>query len=335
MTDKQRPPDWPGPGDLEKPSLKKLMEEGRKHGVGMAGSQAKVVPYTGVTGFMSPEDVKAVCADAYTISGFDTPIYGGRKLAVGVLASWKTLIGEPAGQPGRYPKIEDVRAIIDAAAEPYGHYSPALGQKPSDGTTFDLKARCLRMIHYNSKEPNLFAQIDRLCEIAGPNLDGFQLNMVWPREDEIRSLAQDYPTLRFILQINSRMYASVSRSPQLLATEIAKKYSPWVTDVLFDMSGGTGQPADLADAERALEALYMTLGGADGGGTNIGVAGGLDWHSVVGLKRLFDRWPDLSIDAEGRLRDKADALNCEMAREYVRRAAGVMPHRPSETRTAP
>lgn len=324
MTDKHRPPDWPSPSEF--------IESARRHRVGLLGPQAKTAPYTGVTGFMSPKDVKAVCADSYTISGFDTPIYGGRKLAVGVLASWKTLSGQPAGQPGRYPKIEDIRSIIDAAAEPYHHYSPALGQVPSDGTTFDLKARCLRMIHLNTRMPYLPPQIDFLVEIAGPNLDGFQLNVVWPREDEIRALAQEYPMLRFILQINSTMYASVSRSPQLLATEVAKKYSPWITDVLFDMSGGTGQPTDLADAEKALEALYMTLGGADAGGTNIGVAGGLDWQSVTRLRRLFDRWPDLSIDAEGRLRDKAtDALNCEMAREYVRRAAGVMPNRASGT----
>ncbi len=310
------------------------IENVRKDKLGIFGPRAKLVPYTGVTGFMSVADVRAVAADAYTASGFDTPTRGGRKLAIGVLASWKTLNGEPPGPPGRYPKLEDIRAVIDAAAETYHHR--AVWQPEGEGASFDLKTRCLRMIHYSSKEPNLSAQIDRLCEIAGPNLDGFQLNMTWPREDEIRALAQARPTLRLILQINSRMYSGVSRSPQLLATEVAKKYSPWVTDVLFDMSGGFGLSADLAEAEYALEALYTTLGGADAGGISIGVAGGLCWQSVVGLKRLFDRWPDLSIDAEGRLRDKTtDALNREMAREYVRRAAGVMPHRTPKTETTP
>lgn len=325
MSTPERPHDWP--------SASEFIENARAHRVGLLGPQAKVVPYTGVTGFMSPADVKAVCADAYTISGFDTPIYGGRRLAMGVLASWKTLNGEPAGQPGRYPKIEDVRAIIDAAAEPYAHR--AEWQSEGEGTTFDLKARCLRMIHYNSREPGLIGQIDRLCAIGGPNLDGFQLNMIWPSGDEIKALATDYPTLRFVLQVNRAMFSNVKRSPQILATEIAKKYGPSITDVLFDMSGGTGQEIDLAETEQVLDALYGALGGADAGGIGIGVAGGLHWQNVVRLRPLFDRWPDLSIDAEGRLRDKAnDALNAELAREYVRRAAGSMPHRTPETKTA-
>lgn len=314
MSDKHRPHDWPSPSEF--------IEEARKHRVGLLGPQAQVGPYTAVTGFMSPQEVKAVAGDAYTISGFGTPLTGGRKLAIGVLASWKTLNGEAPGQPGRYPKIDDVRGIIEAAAADVV-WSPT--------TTFRLKNRCLRMIHYNTREPNLLAQLDRLCELAGENLDGFQLNMIWPPEDEIRWLAQDYPTLRFILQVNQAMFKDVGQDPAALAREIGGKYVPWITDILFDMSGGTGKPADLVQAAEVLEALYDAFGGADAGGTGIGLAGGLDWHSVVDLQPLFERWPDLSIDAEGRLRGKDDALDCEMAREYVRRAAGVIPHR----KTAP
>lgn len=290
-------------------------------------------PYTGIAGFTTAEEVRSVAADAYTISGFGTPRYGGRRLAIGVLVSWETLNGEaPRRYPERYPAVGKVRGILDAAAEPYHHRAEWQGE--DEGTTFDLKSRCLRLIHYNSKEPNLLAQLDRLCEIAGPHLDGFQLNMAWPPEDDLESWMKDHPAMRLVLQVNAKMFSNVARKPQLLVDEIAKRYLPWcVTDILFDMSGGAGQKADLAEAGAVLETLY----GAFGDQLGIGLAGGFDWQNVADLKPLFERWPDLSIDAEGRLRDLfydpkdkkkvvADVLG-DSAREFARRAFGVMPHR--------
>lgn len=284
-------------------------------------------PYTAVTGFMSRADVMAVAGDAYTISGFGTPIRGGRKLAIGVLVGWKTLNGGAPRQPGRYPPIGSVRAIIDAAAEDVV-WSPT--------TTFRLKERCLRMIHYNTREPNLLAQLDRLCEIAGPNLDGFQLNMAWPDPKDMRFWRDDHPDGRIVLQVNAKMFAPFRKAPAKLAAKIREDYGDAITDILFDMSGGTGKGADLELAERVIEALYAACGEY----ACVGLAGGLEWAappvnpkeergtSVIDLAPLFARWPDLSIDAEGRLRDpKTDALDAEKAREYVRRAAGVMPRR--------
>lgn len=328
MTTPERPADWP--------SASELIEEGRRHGVGLLGPQAKVTPYVGIAGFMTPDEVRSVAADAYTIGGFGTPRRGGRRLAVGVLVSWKTLNGQPPGQPSRYPKIGDVRAILDAAAAPYAHRSP--WQPETEGADFDLKSRCLRIVHYNTKEPGLGGQLDRICEAAGEHLDGFQLNVVWPDPAEIRAWAQDHPTMRIVLQVNRPMFSNVARDPQLLVNEIGAKYVPWITDVLFDMSGGTGASADLAEAENALSFLYGAFDGAAKGGIGIGIAGGLHWQNVADLSRLFDRWPDLSIDAEGRLRDKGtDALNCESAREFARRALGVMtdPTATPKTTTTP
>ncbi len=324
MTDKHRPSDWPSPSEF--------IQDARARGAGLLGPQARVTPYVGIAGFMTPEEVRSVAADAYTLSGFGTPRHGGRRLAIGALVSWKTLNGRPPGQPSRYPQIGDLRAILDAAAAPYHNRAPC--QPEGEGTTFDLETRCLRIVHYNTKEPGLARQLDRICEAAGAHLDGFQLNVVWPDPSEVRAWAQDHPTMRVILQVNRAMFSNVARNPQLLTNEIGAKYVPWITDVLFDMSGGTGASADLAEAETVLASLYGAFGGAAKGGIGIGLAGGLHWQNVADLARLFDRWPDLSIDAEGRLRDKqTDALNCELAREYARRALGVMPDPSAKPKT--
>ncbi|HTK59888.1 MAG TPA: hypothetical protein VL283_01650 [Candidatus Baltobacteraceae bacterium] len=304
--------------------------------------QAPIIPYVGIAGFTSVHEVRSIAADLYTMNPYGTPESGGRRLAVGVLASWKTLNGLPAGNPERYPRIEDVRALLDAAVEPIRHCSPGLGQKEGDGTTLEIRDRTLRLIHYNSREPDLPAQVARLSEAAGPNLDGFQLNVVWPKSEEIRDIAQEYPTLRLVLQINREMFSNVGRKAQLLIGELQSKYFPYVTDFLFDMSGGTGAAIDLEEAASVLEALYASFGGVEKGGVGIGVAGGLDYKNVYGLKPLFDRWPDLSIDAEGRVRDsyvnaKKETVTWlnEGAREFARRALWPFQGRTSRTQTTP
>lgn len=322
MTTPERPPDWP--------SASEFIEEGRRHGVGLLGPQAKAMPYVGIAGFTDPHEVRSIAADLYTMSPYGKPDVGGRRLAVGVLASWKTLNGQPAGNPERYPPIERVRMLLDAAVEPIRHYSEGLGQKEGDGATLDIKDRCLRLIHYNSREPGLVAQVERLCEIAGPNLDGFQFNIAWPKEDEIRMIAADRPTLRIVLQVNREMFSNVARNPQLLVNEIGAKYATSITDILFDMSGGTGAAIDMKETETVLAALYEAFGGAAKGGIGVGVAGGLDHKNVYGLKPFLDRWPDLSIDAEGRVRDSFKNAKDETvtwlnegAREFARRGIAL------------
>jgi len=342
VTTPDKPQDWPGPDDLDAPTdAKTFIENARRHGAGLLGPQAQVMPYVGIAGFTDVHEVRSIAADLYTMRPYGQPDLGGRRLAVGVLVSWKTLNGQPAGDPERYPKIERVRTLLDAATAPIAHYSPALGQKPEDGTTMAIADRTLRLIHYNSREPGLPAQVERLCAAAGPNLDGFQFNIAWPKDEDIRAIAQDYPALRIVLQVNREMFSNVGRSPQLLTAEIAKRYDPYVTDILFDMSGGTGAAIDFKETEKVLESLYGAFGGAEHGGLGIGIAGGLDYKNVYDLKPLFERWPDLSIDAEGRVRDAyKDAqgkpvtyLN-ENAREFARRALWPLPRRP-ETPTTP
>lgn len=333
MPDKTPPADWPGPDELEKPPMAKFFAEARQHGIGLLGPQARILPYTGIAGFTTAQEVHRVVADSPTIFCFGTPHFGHRQLAIGVLVSQETMDGRPPRKyPDRYPAIDKIREIIDAASLPYVYR--VSWQPKTEGTIFDLRKRCLRLIHYSGPGEGLCTRLDRLCEIAGPNLDGFQLNMVWPPAAELKSWAMDHPTMRVILQVNRRMYAHVARTPKMLIDEIAKTYLPWcITDILFDLSGGTGLKIDLAGAWLAIKGLYDAFGGQVG----IGLAGGLDKNSVRELKPFFQKWPDLSIDAEGMIRDVildekdpekiiASSLGT-VAREYVRRSICIIPLR--------
>lgn len=321
-------PDRSDPNGPEPPTVKELIARKRASGYDPM-TMPKPGPYTGIAGFASAAEVRAVAADAPTLSAFGTPQYGHRKLAIGVLVSDRTFRGLPPKTfPERYPAIGDVRSIIDAACEPHVHRAP--WQPETEGEAFDLKRRCLRLIHYHGPSEGLCARLDALCELAGPNLDGFQLNIAWPAAEEMRAWIQDHPAMRLVLQISNRMYANLAQMPSRLVDAIAKEYLPWCTDLLFDLSGGDGRRLDLERSEEALAALHAAFGERLG----IGLAGGLDRQSVHDLGPFFDRWPDLSIDAEGRIRDivrhptdpekiLSDTLG-ENARVYARRAFRVM-----------
>jgi len=56
----------------------------------------------------------------------------------------------------------------------------------------------------------------------------------------------------------------------------------------------------------------------------IGVAGGLDAENVRELAPLLRDWPDLSLDAEGRLREADDTLGAK-ARIFALNAFDVIP----------
>lgn len=284
-------------------------------------TERRIVPYFGATGFTKPEQVDNVL-DSYTAPAFGNPHFAPRQLMVGVPASWETLNGDPHPQfPERYAKLEDIPAIFAAAAKTTRHSEP-LDEWPERrrGAEYDLSLKTLRLIHYSSKEPDLLSQLDRLCEIAGAHLDGFQFNTAWPPEDDLKSWAMDHPDMRLVLQVDSAMFSNLARKTPLLVGEIGRKYMPWITDILFDMSGG-GRPLDPAEAGSVVEALY----GAFGRSVGIGVSGGLDHAKVVDLRPLFERFPTLSCDAMTNIADKRGGVNGEAARYYLRNAFGIQP----------
>ncbi len=280
------------------------------------------MPYFGVTGFTSPAEVDNVL-DSYTTPAFMNPHLGNRQLMVGVLVSHKTLRGEAASS-ARYPQIKRVASIFAAAAKKTQHAVP-LAEWPDRalGPVWDLKQRTVRLIHYNTAEPQLPAQLDRLLEIGGPHLSGIQLNIAWPAANELRAWKKHHAKrkLRLVIQINEAMFASCGRDPRALCEKLERAYEDVATDFLFDLSGGQGASPNREETARALSALCARFGTRK----NIGLAGGLNHASALDLKPFFDGWPWLSIDAESKLRDKDDRLSGELARYYLRNAFGVLP----------
>lgn len=246
----------------------------------------KKKPYVGITGFMSPTEVFGVL-DSTDLKKAD------RMLMVGVLASSKSLQGIPNKWPGRYPAIGEVVNIFPNIED------------------------CLNLVHFNTKEPeSLLPQLLLVTELAGNHFNGFQLNIAWPSVRVLEDYKELHPDKSIVLQIGGGAFEEISHSPKKLADKVHSEYAGLIDYVLLDPSGGTGQPFNPDIARSYLEALSVKPN--DFG---LGVAGGLSPTTLDLIEPLVKDFPDLSIDAEGRLRNKEyDSLNIETARDYVKKS---------------
>ena len=242
--------------------------------------QAK--PYIGVTGFMNRDEVRAALEVV--------PADSDRQLMVGVLMSLKTLRGQTNRWPGRYPEREAVSEI------------------------FVDDPKTLNLIHFSTDESlTLSLQLNQLLEIGGPNLDGFQLNMVWPSIGDLEDFSEAYPNLTLILQIGVRAIKEVGSTEAF--AEMVGHYVPTISGILLDPSGGRGREFNPNEVIPYLRAArqYPTLG--------LGVAGGLGPSSLSTLETLQFAFPHISIDAESRLRKSLpDDLDREKVRSYLTQA---------------
>lgn len=241
-------------------------------------------PYIGITGFMSLDEAIAVLRSM--------PVSAGRVVMVGVLASQKTMRGIQNKWPNRYPKMEKIAGI------------------------FPNHPLALNLIHYHTKEQEtLYEQLLKMTGFGGDNLHGFQLNVAWPSPSALKKYRLAYPTMQIVLQIGARAFEMVKHSPKKLAAKVAKEYDELIDYVLLDPSGGYGKPFN---TERARK--YLTELKAKKLNAGLGVAGGLSPNTLGLVEPLTKDFPDLSIDAEGRLRNQNDSLNLNIAEEYIRKA---------------
>ena len=240
-------------------------------------------PYIGITGFMTRAEVR-------TILNY-MPENPSRLLMVGVLANSKTMEGIPNKRPNRYPKPENL------------------------GDIFEPDKRVLNLIHFNTKEPKtLYDQIAKVRKLAGPNCHGFQLNTAWPNLEVLTRVAIQGRRTVVVLQVGGRAFEMINHDPRLLANKVAE-YEHVIDYVLLDPSGGYGVPFDTEKTRTYLDALSaknLNLG--------LGVAGGLSPQTLNLLEPLVGDFPNLCIDAEGKLRDHNDNLDLRVAGEYIKQS---------------
>jgi hypothetical protein len=244
-------------------------------------------PYIGVTGFMSEADVREVL--------FVVPKDARHKLMVGVLASQKTFRGEQNKYPNRYPSKDVI------------------------GSIFVEHPQALNLVHYHTlvSDQMLASELMAVRHAAEPHCHGFQLNVRWPSPKALE-IYHHASSIGFrpkqdvvVLQCGRSAMADVDFVPEKLAQRVTD-YKGLVDYVLIDPSGGKGQGFDRRFAYECMCELTKFV--PDMG---LGVAGGLAAEMVGSIEDLLKTHPDISIDAEGRLRKPDDSLKVGAANHYV------------------
>ena len=254
----------------------------------------KTGSYIGITGLMSAQHVESLLGTLGSMK---------QLLMIGVLVSLKTLRGQKNKWPKRYPPIEQVAGL------------------------FPDHPQTLNLIHYNTSEPeSLAGQLTILMAHAGPNCHGVQLNVAWPKYQQLQIFRERYPDKRVVLQCGADTLDNPTHFIQMLDFYIQHGL---IDDVLLDPSGGFGRKLDAEELEAYLRAMrkvgYLLNGPMPRFMNTIGygVAGGLSAKNVNVIAPLIEKYPALSIDAEGRLRDKNDDLDLTESVTYLHCAADI------------
>lgn len=250
------------------------------------------IPYIGITGFMKRQEIIEVMSVV-------PKKMEKRKIMIGVLASGKTLKGGLNKYPNHYPPVLTISQI------------------------FLRDYRSLNLIHYHTeREKNLEEQLLFLTALAGPNCQGFQLNMAWPDPASLERFHSYFKTgyrRTIVLQIGSEAFAKIDYSPDVLTDKITGEYCGLIDYILLDLSGGKEMPFNPEFIGRCLHVLSqknLYIG--------IGIAGGLGPDNVGLIASLIKLYPDLSWDAEGRLRDENGKLDLEKTKNYLIESLAIL-----------
>lgn len=203
---------------------------------------------------------------------------GRRRLMVGVLVTDRTLEGLP----------EEIcpRRLPPVADLPI---------------LFSADPRAFNAVHFHTRTPERLAeQAEQVIAAAGPRLHALQINLDQVPPECLRAIRAAHPGLALILPLRE-------------TTHFAQVYAELADVVLFDWSAGRGLLFDLAEARAALEEIEARMPGVA-----LAVAGGVGPDTIDRVRPLLERFPDLSVDAESRLRDAEDRLDLAKVGEYLK-----------------
>jgi len=245
-------------------------------------------PYIGITGFMTPYEVLKILKNV--------PASFNRLIMIGVLSNFDILSGLENTRYNRYPKLKNIADI------------------------FIENPRVFNVIHYHTKDSNtLLKQLLEMTKFGGSNLHGFQLNITWPSPAVLKEYRSKYPDKQIVLQIGQDAFDIIEHSSKQLTKKITKEYIGLVDYILLDTSQGRGQLLKTKVAHGYLSALNdenMDIA--------LGVAGGLSPSTLVDIiEPLVEEFPDISIDAESRLRDENNSLDIGLAKAYIKTAMSL------------
>jgi hypothetical protein len=178
--------------------------------------------------------------------------------------------------------------------------------------------------------PNVLKNLELCVKYGGRNLHAIQLDVTWPKPDEIKSFRENHPHISLVLQVGKFSLSACNNDPQRIVSNL-REYGKAVDYVLLDMSMGKGKAmasGTLLPLLRLIKSEIPTLG--------LSVAGGLGPMHSKELEQIAREFPDISIDTQGRVKPDStprdsrghffatDSANASKTREYFRRNLAVL-----------
>jgi hypothetical protein len=252
------------------------------------------MPYIGITDFMNSDQVwkmRKVYLD-------NIKPEQKRRLHVGVMMSYKTLHDMPSRFTDAFPKKTDIKSIF----------------------TYPDVMNCLHYADYEGVD--VHGSLVQAISFGGAGLNALQLDMVWPKCDCISGALEEFgQNIAVILQIGVKAFECVKSDPAELVQRL-RDYEGIVNYVLLDKSAGQGLGMDahgLLPFAAAIREHIPTM--------SLAVAGGLGPTTMHLVEPLSKEFPDISIDAQGKLRRSGSALDpvdWSMAEEYLVQALRLL-----------
>ncbi len=254
-------------------------------------------PYVGITDFTSFEQVERML----DVFQKHKPLGSSRQLHIGVMMSYKTLNNIDSQYSNIFPHKDTIASIFRHNDNNDAYY-------------------CLHYADYGNQ--SLFTDLCRGIEYAGPFVNAIQLDMTWPDPGMIASgVHASRKNIEVILQIGKNAIEEVRSDPAEVVQRL-RHYEGVIHRVLLDMSMGRGvsiNAAHLIPFARVIRDQFPNLG--------LAVAGGLGPESINLLLPLVEEFPDLSIDAQGKLRPSGnivDPIDWKMASGYLAKALELL-----------
>lgn len=144
--------------------------------------------------------------------------------------------------------------------------------------------------------PNIPRNLELCVKYGGKNLHAIQLDVTWPKPDELKAFRSKHPKISLILQVGKFSLSACNNDPQRMVNRL-REYGDSVDYVLLDMSMGTGRAmasGTLLPLLRLIKSELPHLG--------LAVAGGLGPEHSKELELIAREFPDISLDAQGRLK---------------------------------
>jgi len=234
------------------------------------------IPYVGITDFMTFEQVQRMLATLKANLGSGQ----NRRLHVGVMMSYKTLHGIETKWTKAFPPKEAIADIFSS----------------------DETMNCLHYADYEAID--VFQSLAQAISFGGIGINALQLDMVWPDPGHVASAVHvSRKQLEVILQVGKNAIEQANNDPQEVVERL-RDYEGIAQYVLLDKSMGRGLGMDaigLIPFARAIKEAFPSLG--------IVAAGGLGPESIELVVPLFKEFPDISVDAQGKLRPSGSALD--------------------------